>query len=152
MRQIHRTILVALAATLLAGVPANAAEVILVKGDRAVRVNDPSVPSEAEIALALPGGPVATTARARARASARPRADRRAVLRALRSRKLDPADARRWRRSYAGSLRTYRRLGGARRQQLGYVIDSVEALALAGRLIRTRMPACLLYTSPSPRD
>ena len=30
------------------------------------------------------------------------------------------------------ALRTYRRLRGARREQLGYVIDSVEALALPG--------------------
>ena len=38
------------------------------------------------------------------------------------------------------ALRTYRRLSGARRDQLGYVIDSVEALALGRRLTPTRMP------------
>jgi hypothetical protein len=151
MRQIQRTILVALAAMLLAGVPANAAEVILVKGDRAVRVNDPSVPSKAEIALKMPGGAVATTARARTRAAAGPREDRRAVLRALRSPKLDQAAARRWRRAYAGSVRTYRGLAGARRQQLGYVIDSVEALALGGRLSRSRMPAAFVQLERNRR-
>ena len=39
------------------------------------------------------------------------------------------------------ALRAHRRLRGARRDQLGYVIDSVEALALRGRLTPTRMPA-----------
>jgi hypothetical protein len=157
MRQNHRILLAALAATLLAGAPAQAAEVILVKGDRAVRVNDPSVPSKAEIALVAPGRSRATTARvgtrapARSRAAARPRADRRAVHRALRGRALDKADTRRWRRWYVASLRTYRRLRGARRQQLGYVIDSVEALALAGRLSRTRMPAAFVQLERNRR-
>jgi hypothetical protein len=151
MRKINLTLLVALAVTLLAGVPAHAAEVILVKGDRAVRVNDPSVPSKAEIALGLPEPALATTARAHARAASSSRADRRAVMRALRSRKLGSANARRWRRWYGRSLRTYRGLAGARRQQLGYVIDSVEALALGGRLSRTRMPAAFVQLERNRR-
>jgi D-glucuronyl C5-epimerase C-terminus len=158
MRQTTQTTLAAVAVALLAAAPAHASEVILVRGDHATRVNDPAVPSRAEIELGMPiggralpgasaaraGSPVARSSRRawrRARGSARGRADRRAVRRALRSRKLDAADAGRWRRSYARSLRTYRRLHGARRAQLGYVIDSVEALALSHRLGAARMPA-----------
>jgi hypothetical protein len=59
MRQIKLTILVALAAALAAGARADAAEVILVTGDRAVRVNDPFVPSKAEITLGRPQRAVA---------------------------------------------------------------------------------------------
>jgi hypothetical protein len=162
MRQIKLTILVALAAALAAGARADAAEVILVKGDHAVRVNDPFVPSKAEIALRRPqravaavatAGRLGTGARAasRARGAAPGRADRRAVLRALRGRKVDRSDARRWRRWYSLSLRTYRRLRGARRAQLGYVIDSVEALALAGRLSPTRMPAAFIQLERNRR-
>ncbi len=42
------------------------------------------------------------------------------------------------------SIRTYRKLRGARREQLGYVIDSVEALALRRVLTPTRMPAAFV--------
>ena len=56
MRQIKRTILVAAAAFVLAAATAQAGEVILVAGDHAVRVNDPAVPSKAEIALVAPPG------------------------------------------------------------------------------------------------
>jgi hypothetical protein len=150
-----RTILVALAAALLAAGPAAAAEVIVVKGNRAVRVNDPFVPSKAEIALDPPGAGAAVSAAARAARSARSpasrRVDRRAVYRALRTRAVAVAKARRWRRWYVSSLRTYRRLSGARRQQLGYVIDSVEALALSGRLTRSRMPAAFVQLERNRR-
>ncbi len=141
MRQIKRTILVAAAAFVLAAATAQAGEVILVAGDHAVRVNDPVVPSKAEIALVAPPGTRRSGVAAAVAAAAAPRrADRRAVYRALRARSLNGADARRWRRWYVSALRTYRRLSGARRDQLGYVIDSVEALALGRRLTPTRMP------------
>jgi hypothetical protein len=153
MQQINRTLLVALTAALLGAVPANAAEVIRVKGDRAVRVNDPFVPSKAEVALGPPNAAFATTARvdSLARGAARGRVDRRAVFRALRRGTLGKADGRRWRRWYVSSLGTYGSLVGARRQQLGYVIDSVEALALTGRLTRTRMPAAFVQLERNRR-
>jgi D-glucuronyl C5-epimerase C-terminus len=152
MRRINRSVLAALAVTLVAAVPASAAQVTLVRGDRAVRVNDPFVPSKAEVALGPPGAAVATAARADtgARAAAGVRVDRRAVFRALRGTP-DKDAARRWRRWYVSSLNTYRRLAGARRQQLGYVIDSVEALALGGRLRRTRMPAAFVQLERNRR-
>jgi hypothetical protein len=153
MRQINRSALAALAATLIAGAPANAAEVTLVRGDRAVRVNDPFVPSKAEVALGPPSAAAAASARAGARvpAAAGQRVDRRAVFRALRRGTPGKAAARRWRRWYVRSLNTYRGLAGARRQQLGYVIDSVEALALGGRLSRTRMPAAFVQLERNRR-
>jgi hypothetical protein len=155
MSTLRRTLALALAASALASVPAQAGEVIRVDGNRAVRVNDPDVPSKRAISLGLPvGGPtlgIASASRApraarawrRARSSAKPRADRRAVYRALsrakRRKSIASRSYTRWRRWYVRSIRTYRRLRGARREQLGYVIDSVEALALAGRLSPTRM-------------
>jgi hypothetical protein len=46
--------------------------------------------------------------------------------------------------SYVRSIRTLRRLRGARAAQLRYVLTSVESLALRRRLTRTRMPAAFL--------
>jgi hypothetical protein len=171
VRRITPILTLAAAAAALTSAPASAGEVVVVDGDRAVRLHDPDVPSKAEISLGMPvggrgplgvtaarSGPSARVARRVARASRsahrawrrarrppRRRADRRAVYRALsrvqRSRQATSASYRRWRRWYVSSLRTYRRLRGARRDQLGYVIDSVEALALSGRLGVSRMPA-----------
>jgi len=61
------------------------------------------------------------------------------------------------------SIRTYRKLRGARREQLGYVIDAVEGLALRDMLSPTRMPAAFSQLErnrrywpklpyPAPRD
>src|SRR5688572_5772534 len=88
MPRFSRTFALAAAATVLAAAPAEAGRVTVVDGKRAVRVNDPDVPTKAEIALPAPGragvaAGVASAARARARRSAKPRADRRAVYRAL---------------------------------------------------------------------
>jgi hypothetical protein len=164
MRRFARTIVLAGAAAVAAAAPAQAGPVIIVKGERAVRVNDPTVPSKREVALGLPvGGPGALGVAAahgsawrRARGSApRRRADRRAVYRALvrnrRRGRIETADYRRWRRWYVRAVRTYKRLRGARRTQLGYVIDSVEALALSGRLGATRMPAAFVQLDRNRR-
>jgi hypothetical protein len=165
MRQIARIIMLAGAAALLAAAPAEAGQVIVVDGDHAQRVNDPAVPSKREIALGMPVGgrapwAVASARRTdrawrRARSSGRRRADRRAVYRALvrglRRNRIEAADYRRWRRWYVRALRTYRRLRGARREQLGYVIDSVEALALSRRLSPSRMPAAFVQLDRNRR-
>ena len=159
MPKLTPIVALAVAATLFAAVPATAAEVILVEGDRAVRVNDPAVPSKADIALGMPvGGRTALGIASAARAGAakpRKRADRRAVYGALkraeRSKRIDSASYRRWRAAYVRALRTYRRLRGARRDQLGYVIDSVEALALSRRLGATRMPAAFVQLDRNRR-
>jgi hypothetical protein len=139
-----------------------------------VRVNDPAVPTEREVSLGMPiGGPgpvgiaaarsdrevrAARRARSafrRARGAAPQRRDRRAVYAALRrvqSRgQVAEADASRWRTWYDRSLGTYRKLRGARREQLGYVIDSVEALALSKRLGASRMPAAFVQLERNRR-
>jgi hypothetical protein len=157
----------ALAAVLVAAGPSHAGEVILVDGDRATRVKDPTVPTQGEISLGPPMGGRAplTTAAARrssaarawrrARGAAPRRKDRRAVYNALkrmqRRKAIEPGEHRLWRRWYVRSLRTYRRLRGARREQLGYVIDSVEALALSRRLGATRMPAAFVQLERNRR-
>jgi D-glucuronyl C5-epimerase C-terminus len=165
MRQIARIIVLAGAAVLLAAAPAWAGQVTVVDGTRAVRVNDPAVPTEREVALGMPVGgrapwAVASARRSnrawrRARAAAPRRADRRAVYRtldrSLRRKRIEQVDHRRWRRWYVRSLRTYRGLRGARRAQLGYVIDSVEALALSRRLSPTRMPAAFVQLERNRR-
>src|SRR5918999_477521 len=178
MRQTPRTIALAVAAALLAAAPAQAGEVILVDGDRAVRVNDPAVPTEREVSLGMPvGGPgpigiAAARSDREARAARRARrawrlargappkkkkkqrADRRAVYKAferVQSRGADEADVRRWRTWYVRSLRTYKKLRGARQDQLGYVIDSVEALALSKRLGVSRMPAAFVQLERNRR-
>jgi hypothetical protein len=186
MRPNPRTIAVAVAAALLVAAPAQAGEVILVDGDRAVRVNDPAVPTEREVSLGMPVGgrgpagiaaarsdrgpagvaparssraaPAARRARAawrRARGAPRKRRDRRAVYAALRRVErrgsAEEADVRRWRTWYVRSLRTYRKLRGARREQLGYVIDSVEALAMGRRLGVSRMPAAFVQLERNRR-
>src|SRR5918999_1554714 len=167
MRRSLRTMTLAVALTLLAAATAHAGQVILVDGGKAKRVNDPAVPSKAEISLGPPMGgraPLSTAsvrrgsaARAwrRAQGAAPKRRDRRAVYSALtrmrRREAIEQAEYRRWRRWYVRSLRTYRRLRGARREQLGYVIDSVEALALSKRLGATRMPAAFVQLERNRR-
>jgi D-glucuronyl C5-epimerase C-terminus len=170
MGYIKRTTVAALAGlALIAGLalvaaPAQAGEVVIVDGGKAKRVQDPSVPTRAEIDLGMPvggRGPVgfasssagasresARAARAwrTARASSRRgrRAVYRALSRALRRDKISTSDYRRWRRYYVLSIRALRKLRGARRTQLRYVADSVEALALSRRLGATRMPVAFL--------
>jgi D-glucuronyl C5-epimerase C-terminus len=169
MGYVKRTALAALAALLVVAAPAQAGEVVVVDGDKAKRVQDPSVPSRAEIELGMPVGGArplgfaasassARTARA-ARESARAsrawriarssskrgrRAVYRTLSRELRRTKIASTDYRRWRRYYVLALRSLRKLRGARRTQLRYVADSVEALALARRLTPTRMPVAFV--------
>ncbi len=169
MGYVKRTALVALAALAVTAAPAYAGEVIVVDGSRAERVQDPAVPSRAEIELGMPVGdsePLglrasassaagarasresARSARAWQRARSSSARGRRAVYRALsrelRRRKITSTDYRRWRGSYIRSLRALRKLSGARDTQLRYVADSVEALALSRRLTPTRMPVAFL--------
>src|SRR5204862_4082226 len=43
--------------------------------------------------------------------------------------------------SINGALRTYRKLNGTRKVQLGAVIDNADAIAAAGNLTPSRLPA-----------
>jgi D-glucuronyl C5-epimerase C-terminus len=142
-----RTLAAAGLAAALLSAPAHAGEVIVVDGERAVRQHDPAVPSRADIRLGRQSWARAAAAAARPR-DRRVRGDRRAVYSSLRGTlrrgRIGVADYRRWRRWYVLALRTYRRLRGARRDQLGYVIDSVEGLALRRLLGASRMPVAFL--------
>ena len=134
-----------LAAILAAAGPAQAGEVIVVDGGHAQRVEDPAVPTRAEVALGMPAA-AASASRVRARASTK--RGRRAVYaslrRELRRKRITKASNRRWRTTYVRSVRTLRRLRGARATQLRYVLTSVESLALRRRLGATRMPVAFL--------
>jgi hypothetical protein len=133
----------AVAALTLAG-PAHAGQVIVVDGDHAQRVEDPAVPTRAEIALGAPT--VASASRVRARTSTKSgrRAVYSALRRELRRKRISASAYRRWRATYVRSVRTLRRLSGARATQLRYVLTSVEWLALRRRLGATRMPVAFL--------
>ena len=167
MGYIKRTLALAFLATALICGAAQAAPVIVVDGKTAQRVDDPAVPTRAEIELGAPEGcrelpglagaasartraPAARSARAwtRARAATGRKRVRRAIDRAL-TRAVDKdtiatSDRRRWRRWYVRGVRALRSLSGARDTQLRYVVDSVEALALGGLLSPSRMPAAFL--------
>jgi hypothetical protein len=159
MRLTHRwTPALAVLAATLAGAPAQAAEVIVVDGDRAVRRADPFVPSRAESDLGRSLGGVGATAGRAVRAARatvgrasrvrRPsrgeRAVTRALRRALRKRRIERPDYVRWRRGQRRARLTLRRLRGSRRAQLANVLASVERLALSGQLIPSRMPVAFL--------
>jgi D-glucuronyl C5-epimerase C-terminus len=145
MGYVRRTALATAVVTVVAVAPAQAGVVIQVDGEHAHRVNDPAVPTRAEIALpaASRGGAVASASGARARASTT--RGRRAVYstlrRELRRKHIERSQYRRWRATYTRSIRTLRRLRGARATQLRYVLTSVESLALRKLLIASRMPS-----------
>ena len=146
MGYVKRTALAAVVMTAVAAAPAHAGTVIEVDGKTAHRVNDPAVPTRAEIALPLAGPARAGAAGVVAHASTK--RGRRAVYavlrRELRRKHIRKSQYRRWRATYARSARTLRRLRGARATQLRYVLVSVESLALRKRLIASRMPAVFL--------
>jgi hypothetical protein len=143
MGYVRRSALAAVAIAVVAAGPAQAGQVIVVDGGHAQRVDDPAVPSRAQIELPPPAAHPRAAAAARARASTkRGRAAVYAALRKeLRRKHIKRAEYRRWRRTYVRSIRTLRRLRGARATQLRYVLTSVESLALRRLLIASRMPA-----------
>jgi hypothetical protein len=138
-----------LLAALIAAPGAGAAEVIVVDGQSAVRRDDPLVPSRAEAGLGRPPSAGRATARAaglsaRASSARGRRAVAASLRKALAARRLSRSRYNAYRRLYAISRSTLRRLRGARRIQLAYVVASVERLALRRRLLSTRMPAVFL--------
>jgi hypothetical protein len=130
----------AIVAVMLACAPAaHAARVTVVDGARVHQVEDPFVPPPSEIAL----GPAPGTPRIQAVPSANgPRAVTRALKRARRS--IRPADYSSYRRTYSRARSTARRLRGARKREMSYVLHSLERIALARRLTASRMPALFL--------
>ena len=145
MGYVSKTAFAAAVITAALAVPAQAGQVIVVDGRHAERVDDPAVPTRAEIALPR-ANRAAATASARARASTK--RGRRAVYAALRKelrrKRITPSQYRRWRATYVRSIRALRKLRGARATQLRYVLTSVESLALRKRLTATLMPVVFL--------
>ena len=164
-----RTALAVLAALMLSAAPPTRTRVIVVDGGKAERVQDPAVPSRAEIELGMPvggRGPLGTKASASSTSGARASGESARAARAWRSAR---SSSRRGRRAvYAGAqpraatqedqgrrppplAPLVRALAAhaaqaerGRRTQLLYVANSVEALALSRRLTPTRMPVAFL--------
>jgi len=131
----------ALAVGAACSAPAHAGPVIVVDHDRAQRVDDPFVPSRAETDL----GPAPGRPRFRAHMTGRGRqAVDRALRRAVTRRAISRSDSSRYRRIYRRASATHGRLRGARRRELGYVVQSLERIALARKLTPTRMPSLFL--------
>ena len=135
----------AVVAAALAAAPAQAAEVTVVDGDHAVKRDDPFVPARsASDLMPAPGRRGEPVAQASAGSTARGRrAVQRALRRALRAKKIKRPAYRRYKRQYLLARRTLRRLRGARRDQLAYVVYAVERMGLAGQLIASRLPVVL---------
>jgi D-glucuronyl C5-epimerase C-terminus len=127
------------AALALAAGPAQAGQVTVVSGDHAVKENDPSVPSKAETFMR---GPTPAAPLAVAAASSRgTRAVTKALKVALKKHAISRSRYNRYRRIYSRARSLRRKLRGARRTQLGYVIAALESVAARGKLGNTRMPA-----------
>ena len=137
LRAPSRLALIALAAGVAWAAPANASEVVVVSATGTERVQDPFVPAQAEIDL----GPEPGSPRVRAVGAV---SGPKAVGRALRRAKITGAKRAEYRRGYARARSTLRKLRGARRTELAYVVRSLEGIAVAGRLTATRMPALFL--------
>ena len=140
----------AIAASAALVAPAGAEEVIVVDGERAERTDDPFVPSPAEIDLGpsrgqVDLGPRGDGAPVRAYASSRgSRAVGSVLARTQQGGAISRASYDDYRRAYGKARSTWRRLTPARKAELGYVIRSLERMALTGRLTPSRMPVVFL--------
>jgi len=149
----------ALGVVALAAGPASAAEVIVVDGERAARVEDPLAPSLAEAELGVPAPARARAARSRGG----PLAVYLVLRRQLRRGRISRVSYRGYVKTFRRARAVRRRLAGARGRQLDYVIGTLERIALRGRLIPSRMPELFLILRrnaqywpsrpyPAPRD
>jgi hypothetical protein len=121
--------------------PAQAEPVTVVDHDRAQRVDDPFVPSRAEIDL----GPAPGRPRLGAQTAGHGRqAVGRVLRRAVQTGAISRTDHSRYTRTFRRARATLGRLAGARRRELGYVVQSLERIALSRRLTPSRMPAMFL--------
>ena len=139
----------ALAVVAASAAPAYAGQVTVVDEDRIRRVDDPFTPSRAEIDPAPTPGATAGRAedvpRVRAHAAKHgPKAVLRALSRARMGGAITAESEASYRRAYAKARSSWRRLIPARKAELGYVIRSVERLALTRRLTPSRMPIAFL--------
>jgi hypothetical protein len=126
-------VLVALAC--VAG-PAMAGEHIVVAGGSAVRFEDPLTPSASDLERPRTRGAVAVASTVRGK-----RAVGRALRKVRRAHRISRSRFNSYRRIYRKARSVRRRLHGSRGRQLGYVIASLERIALRRRLISSRMPS-----------
>lgn len=120
--------------------PAQAAPVLEVQHDRTVVRNDPYLPPRAQTDLPPPSGRTPT---AGTHAAAGPTVGE-VLKQALDAGDITADQRREWRRTYRRALRTRADLSGPRRTQLSSVIEILEAIARAGQLDASRMPALFL--------
>jgi len=125
-----------LAVLACAAAPALAAELVEVGSGTTQRLDDPLTPPGADVEPVRPARAVAVASSARGR-----RAVGRALRNALRSRRISKARFRRYVRIYGKARRVRRGLRGARGRQLGYVIATLERVALRRRLGFSRLPS-----------
>lgn len=113
----------------------------MVDHDRVQRVDDPFVPPRAETDL----GPAPGRPQFRAHTAGHgQRAVARVLRRTVQTRGISRSDSSRYRRIYRRARAILGRLAGARRRELGYVVQSLERIALARRLTPSRMPVMFL--------
>jgi hypothetical protein len=130
---------------LLAAAPAHAAEVIVVDGQRATRVDNPYVPAQAGADLGpRPALAVASSKKSRAKARRARRATSRALTLATRRKAISRSSYRKYRRIVIRARTVQRRLRGARKRELGNAIGLVDGMALRRTLTAARMPALFL--------
>ena len=137
-------VLVAVTAVALAAVlcgPAHAEQVVVVDGEDVRQVDDPFAPARAEIDLGPPPGRAAMRAYPAANG---PRAVGRVLRRTLQGGAITRAAYAGYRRAYGKARSTWRRLAPARKAELGYVLRTLERMALGRRLTLSRMPAVFL--------
>lgn len=148
-------IFLALAAALvalLAAPSAHAAEVIVVDGDSAVREQDPLVPARSDVRLVPPPGRAVARATGHARLSAAgAQAVSKALGKALKGKGVSRASYDRYRRAYSRARRVRRKLRGARGDQLGYVIATIDRIALRRRLVASRLPSLFVQLERNTR-
>ena len=119
--------------------PAGAAEIAVLGRDGQTTVrDDPFLPEV--VAEPQPRGDRAGTDPRRARAAATRRSVRSELRRLASSGKLSSDEHDRYARQYDRAKETVRRLEGARRANLGVVIDTLENLTARGRLVSSRAP------------
>jgi hypothetical protein len=143
--------LAAAAALLCAAVPAaHAGTVLRVDGSKATRVTDPSVPSRgaADLGRMPAGPPVAGTSQKTKPKKKGPTRGEKAVdsalKTALRRRSISRKDEASYRKTYRLARSRRDRLSGQRKKELGYVVSTLEAIALRRQLTASRMKPLFL--------
>jgi D-glucuronyl C5-epimerase-like protein len=135
-----RLLLVVGAITAVFAAPAQASPVLEVGPDGTTLRDDPYLPPRSETDMPRPRG-AAPPAPARTAAGQTVRG---ALRTALENGEITADQRREWRGIYNSALRTRADLTGARRVQLSSVIEMLEAIARAGQLDASRMPALFL--------